>query len=153
MARSRKRETNMTIQAKLEWKEKMQFVGQAGDSPSVFIDTNDGKTGPTPMEMVLMGVAGCTAIDVIHIMKRRRAEVTGFQVNVTGERAEDHPKRYTRILIEYVLEGKGITSKDVERAIKLSTTKYCSATASMNAQVETSYRILVKEGSKGEFPA
>jgi putative redox protein len=136
----------MTIQAKLEWKEKMQFVGQAGDSPSVFIDTNDGKTGPTPMEMVLMGVAGCTAIDVIHIMKRRRAEVTGFQVNVTGERAEDHPKRYTRILIEYVLEGKGITSKDVERAIKLSTTKYCSATASMNAQVETSYRIADKDG-------
>jgi len=136
----------MTIQAKLEWKEKMQFVGQAGDSPSVFIDTNDGKTGPTPMEMVLMGVAGCTAIDVIHIMKRRRAEVTGFQVNITGERAEDHPKRYTRILIEYVLDGKGLTSKDVERAIKLSTTKYCSATASMNAQVETSYRIADKDG-------
>jgi len=136
----------MTIKAKLEWKEKMRFVGQAGDSPSVFIDTNDGKTGPTPMEMVLMGVAGCTAIDVIHIMKRRRAEVTGFQVNITGERAEDHPKRYTRILIEYVLEGKGITSKDVERAIKLSTTKYCSATASMNAQVETSYRIADKDG-------
>jgi len=136
----------MTIQAKLEWKEKMQFVGQAGASPSVFIDTNDGKTGPTPMEMVLMGVAGCTAIDVIHIMKRRRAEVTGFQVNITGERAEDHPKRYTRILIEYVLEGKGITSKDVERAIKLSTTKYCSATASMNAPVETSYRIADKDG-------
>jgi putative redox protein len=67
-------------------------------------------------------------------------------VNVTGERAEDHPKRYTRILIEYVLEGKGITSKDVERAIKLSTTKYCSATASMNAQVETSYRIADKAG-------
>jgi putative redox protein len=146
MARSGKGEMNMTIQAKLEWKEKMQFVGQAGDSPSVFIDTNDGKTGPTPMEMVLMGVAGCTAIDVIHIMNRRRAEVTGFQVNVTGERAEDHPKRYTRILIEYVLEGKGITSKDVERAIELSTTKYCSATASMNAQVETSYRIAIKDG-------
>ena len=136
----------MTIKAKLEWKEEMQFVGQAGDGPRVLLDSSDGRTGPTPMEMVLMGVAGCTAIDVIHIMKRRRAEVTGFQVNITGERAEDHPKRYTRILIEYVLEGTGITSKDVERAIKLSTTKYCSATASMNAQVETSYRILVKEG-------
>jgi putative redox protein len=136
----------MTIKAKLEWKEQMQFVGQAGDGPRVLLDSPDGGTGPTPMEMVLMGVAGCTAIDVIHIMKRRRAKVTGFQVNITGERAEDHPKRYTRILIEYVLEGTGITSKDVERAIKLSTTKYCSATASMNAQVETSYRILVKEG-------
>jgi putative redox protein len=135
----------MTVRAKLEWKEKMQFVGQAGDGPSVFMDTSEGKTGPTPMEMVLMGVAGCTAIDVIHIMTRRRAEVTGFHVNVTGERAEDHPKRYTRILIEYVIEGIGITSKDVERAIKLSTTKYCSAIASLSAQVETGYRILARE--------
>jgi putative redox protein len=135
----------MTIKAKLEWKEKMQFVGQAGDSPSIFIDTPEGNTGPTPMELVLMGVAGCTAIDVIWIMKKRRAEVTGFQVNITGERADEHPKRYTRLLLEYVLEGKGITLKDVERAIKLSTTKYCSATASMNAQVETSYRIVDKK--------
>jgi putative redox protein len=134
----------MTIQAKLEWKEGMQFVGQAGDGPSVLIDSNEGKTGPSPMEMVLMGVAGCTAMDVIYIMMKRRADVTGFRVNITGERAENHPKRYTRILIEYLLEGKGITTKDVERAIKLSTTKYCSAMASMNAQVETSYRITDK---------
>ena len=136
----------MTIKAKLEWKGKMQFVGRAGDSPSVIIDTNDGKTGPTPMEMVLLGVAGCTAIDVLYIMKKRRAEITGFRVDVNGERAEEHPKRYTRILIDFVLEGKGITSKDVERAIKLSMTKYCSATASMNAHVETGYRIVNQEG-------
>jgi putative redox protein len=134
----------MTIQAKLEWKERMQFVGQAGDGPSVLIDSNEGKTGPSPMEMVLMGVAGCTAMDVIYIMKKRRADVTGFRVNITGERAENHPKRYTRILIDYLIEGKGITTKDVERAIKLSTTKYCSAMASMNAQIETSYRIADK---------
>jgi putative redox protein len=134
----------MTIQAKLEWKERMQFVGQAGDGPSVFIDSNEGRTGPSPMEMVLMGVAGCTAMDVIYIMKKRRVDVTGFRVNITGERAENYPKRYTRILIEYLIEGKGITTKDVERAIKLSTTKYCSAMASLNAQVETSYRIADK---------
>lgn len=142
----------MTIKAKLEWKEKMQFVGRAGDSPSVFIDTHEGKSGPMPMELVLMGVAGCTAMDVIWIMKKRRAKVTGFQVNITGECAEDRPKRYTKILIEYVLEGKGITPKDVERAIKLSMTTYCSATASMNAQVETSYRIVEKEGQGGAIP-
>jgi len=134
----------MTIRAKLEWKESMQFIAQAGEGPSVFIDSNEGRTGPSPMEMVLMGVAGCTAMDVIYIMKKRRADVTGFRVNITGERAENHPKRYTRILIEYLIEGKGITPKDVERAIKLSTTKYCSAMASLNAQVETSYRIADK---------
>jgi putative redox protein len=136
----------MTIEARLEWKGKMQFIGQAGDNPGVFIDSTEGKSGPTPMEMLLMGVAGCTAMDVIWIMRKRRAEVTGFRVHVTGEQAEEHPKRYTRILIEYVLEGKGLSPKDVERAIMLSMTKYCSATASMAAPVETSYRIVEKEG-------
>ena len=135
----------MTIKAKLEWKEKMQFVGQAGDSPNVILDNPDGKTGPTPMEMVLMGIAGCTAMDVISIMKKKRADVTGFQVNISGERADDHPKRYTKFLVEYVLEGKGLSSKDVERSIELSVTKYCSAIGSMSAPVETSYRIVDKE--------
>jgi putative redox protein len=136
----------MTIKAKLEWKEKMQFVGQAGDSPSVVLDNPDGKTGPTPMEMVLMGIAGCTAMDVISIMRKKRADLKGFQVHISGERAEDHPKRYTKFLVEYVLEGKGLSSKDVERSIELSVTKYCSAIGSMSAPVETTYRIVEKEG-------
>lgn len=135
----------MSIKAKLEWKEKMQFVGQAGDSPSVILDNPEGKTGPTPMEMVLMGVAGCTAMDVISIMRKKRADVTGFQVNISGERAEDHPKRYTKFHVEYILEGKGLSSKDVERSIELSLTKYCSAIGSMSSPVETSYRIVDKE--------
>ena len=136
----------MTIKAKLEWKEKMQFAGQAGSSPSVLLDNPDGKTGPTPMEMLLMGVAGCTAMDVISIMRKKRADVTGFQVNITGERAEEHPKRYTKIFIEFVLEGKSLSPEDVERSIELSASKYCSATASLNAPVETSYRIVEKRG-------
>ena len=135
----------MTIKAKLEWKENMQFVGQAGDSPNVILDNADGKTGPTPMEMVLMGIAGCTAMDVISIMKKKRADVTGFQVNISGERADDHPKRYTKFLVEYVLEGKGLLSKDVERSIQLSVTKYCSAIGSISAPVETSYRIVDRD--------
>ena len=135
----------MSVKAKLEWKEKMQFVGQAGESPSVILDNPDGKTGPTPMEMVLMGIAGCTAMDVISIMKKKRADVTGFQVNISGERADDHPKRYTKFLLEYILEGKGLSSKDVERSIELSVTKYCSAIGSMTAPVETSYRIVDRD--------
>ena len=98
------------------------------------------------MEMVLMGVAGCTAMDVISIMRKKRADVTGFQVNITGERAEEHPKRYTKIFIEFVLEGKSLSPEDVERSIELSASKYCSATASLNAPVETSYRIVEKRG-------
>jgi putative redox protein len=97
------------------------------------------------MEMVLMGVAGCTAMDVISIMRKKRTDVTGFQVNISGEQAEDHPKRYTKFHVEYILEGKGLSSKDVERSIELSVTKYCSAIASMSSPVETSYRIVDKE--------
>ena len=135
----------MTIKAKLEWKEKMQFVGQAGDGPTVLLDNPDGKTGPTPMEMVLMGIAGCTAMDVISILRKKRADITGFQVNMSAGRAEENPKRYTKFLVEYVLEGKGLSPKDVERAIQLSVTKYCSAIASMSAPVETGYRIVEKD--------
>jgi putative redox protein len=98
------------------------------------------------MEMFLMGVAGCTAMDVISIMRKKRADVTGFQINITGERAEDHPKRYTKILIEFVLEGKSLSPKEVERSIELSATKYCSAIGSVKAPVETSYRIVEKAG-------
>jgi putative redox protein len=136
----------MTIKAKLEWKGKMEFIGQAGDSPSVILDNHDGKTGPTPMETVLMGIGGCTAMDVISIMTKKRAHVTGFHVNITGEQADGHPKRYTKFLVEYVLEGKGLSPKDVESSIELSVTKYCSAMASVSAPVETSYRIVDKEG-------
>ncbi|MGE5841776.1 MAG: OsmC family protein [Deltaproteobacteria bacterium] len=136
----------MTVKAKIEWKGRMQFVGQADNSPSVTLDDSDGKTGPTPMEMVLMGIAGCTAMDVISIMRKKRAEVTGFQVHIAGERAEDHPKRYTKISIEFVIEGKSLSPKDVERSIELSATRYCSAIASVSAPVETSYRIVDKDG-------
>jgi putative redox protein len=94
------------------------------------------------MEMVLMGVAGCSAIDVIMIMEKKRAQVTDFQVNITGQRAEEYPKRYTDIHIEFVLHGKGIKPKAVKQAIQLSATKYCGAMASLNADVKTTYRIV-----------
>jgi putative redox protein len=120
----------------------MQFVARVGDGPSVVLDSHEGKSGPSPMEMILMGVAGCTAIDVVLIMKKRRADVTDFHVNITGTRADEYPRRYTDIHIDYVLYGKSIKAKDVERAIELSETKYCSATASLNASIKHSYQII-----------
>jgi putative redox protein len=131
----------MALQAQLKWTGDLQFVGRAEDGPAVILDSRDGGTGPSPMQMVLMGVAGCTAMDVISILKKKRANVTGFQVNVSGERAEEHPKRFTGIHIDYVFQGTGIKSQAVEQAIQLSETKYCSAMASMNANITHSYRI------------
>ena len=132
----------MTLKAQLNWTDGMQFIARAGKSPAVVLDSSDGGSGASPMEMVLIGVAGCSAIDVIMIMGKKRVMVTGFQVNITGERAEEYPKRYTDIHIEFVLHGKGIKPKAVEQAIQLSETKYCGAMASLNADFKTTYRIV-----------
>ena len=132
----------MTISAQLNWTDGMQFVARAGDGPAVVLDSSDGGSGPSPMELVLIGVAGCTAIDVIMIMQKKRADVIDFQVNISGERADDHPKRYTKIHIEYVLSGRDIKPNAVEQAIQLSEEKYCGASASLNADIDSSYNII-----------
>jgi putative redox protein len=132
----------MATQAQLKWVEGLQFVARAGAGPALVTDNGEDRGGPNPMELVLMGVAGCTAMDVISILQKKRADVTRFEVNITGERAEEHPKRYTHLVAEYVLYGHDIQPKAVERAIELSETKYCSAIASLNAQFEHSYRIV-----------
>jgi len=132
----------MTLKAQVKWTDGMQFIARAGKGPAVVLDSSEGASGPSPMEMVLIGVAGCSAIDVIMIMEKKRAQVTAFQVNITGERAAEYPKRYTDIHIEFVLHGKGLKPKAVEQAIQLSETKYCGAMASLNAHFETAYRIV-----------
>ena len=132
----------MTINAQLNWTDGMQFVAQAGNGPAVVIDSGEGGSGPSPMGLVLIGVAGCTAIDVIMIMQKKRADIIDFKVNITGERADEHPKRYTNIHIEYVLYGRDIKPNAVEQAIQLSETKYCSASASLNADIDSTYRIV-----------
>ena len=136
----------MTIHARLKWTGGLQFIGRAGSGPAVVLDNREGASGPSPMEMVLMGAAGCTAMDVVSILRKKRANVTGFTINVSGERAEKHPKRYTAIHIEYVFEGNDLNPKSVEQAIDLSVEKYCSATASLKADIQHTYRIVKGEG-------
>ena len=132
----------MAVKAQIKWTNGMQFIARAGKGPAVVLDSSEGGSGPSPMEMVLMGVAGCSAIGVIMIMGKKRTQVTDFMVNITGERAEEYPKRYTVVHIEFVLHGKGIKPKAVEQAIQLSETKYCGAMASLNADFKTAYRIV-----------
>jgi putative redox protein len=140
----------MANKVKLRWTDGLQFVGRAGDEqtshgPAVVLDSHDGGSGASPMDLLLIGLGGCTAMDVISILKKKRVYVTGFEINVSGERAEEHPKRYTDIHIEYVVYGKGIKPRDVERSIELSEEKYCSARASLNANLTSSYLIVEVE--------
>ncbi len=131
----------MGIQAKLKWVEGLQFAARAGNGPVVVTDSSDGGGGPTPMEMVLMGVAGCTAIDVVLILQKKRLDLKNFEIAIEGEQEEEYPKRFKRIRIEYLVSGKNITPKAVEQAIALSEKKYCSAMASLNAEFTHVYRI------------
>ena len=131
----------MAVKAELKWTDGLQFLGRAGDSPAVVMDNHEGGGGPTPMEMVLMGAAGCTAMDVISILEKKRQPVDRFEITIDGDQAEDFPKRYTAIRILYSFFGKGIKPEAVERAIDLSQNKYCSVTASLNADVKYEYEI------------
>lgn len=129
-------------EAQLTWIQNMQFVARAGNGPAIVMDNPEGGGGPTPMELILLGVAGCTAMDVASILKKKRSPVSAMQINVRGERAEDHPKRYTAVTIEFVLTGRGVKPADVERSIELSVDKYCGAIASINAPVKHTFRIV-----------
>lgn len=135
----------MAVQAKLNWTDGFQFVARAENGPGLVLDSSEGGSGPTPMQMVLIGVAGCTAMDVVSILKKKRANISDLQVNISGDQAEEHPNRYTDINIEFVVHGKGVRPQDVERSIELSLTKYCSAIASVNANIAHTYRIVEDE--------
>jgi putative redox protein len=138
---------DMSIQSHLIWTGDMQFVARSGQGPAIVIDNPDGGSGPSPMELVLTGVAGCTAMDVVSILRKKRVDLLRFEVMITGLKADTHPKRYTHIDIEYIINGKNISQKAVEQAITLSTEKYCSAIASMNATTNNRYRIIESEKS------
>ncbi len=126
----------------------LRLVGEANDGPAIVLDSNKAifgtHSGPTPMELILLGLAGCTSMDVMSILSKQRQPVTGFQVKVSGEHADEHPKVYTKIHIEYVVHGEGVDAQAVERAIELSETKYCSASAmlSKTAEITNSYRVV-----------
>ena len=143
----------MATEAKVTWiGPGLRLVGEASSGPAIVIDHvlpgEEGReTGPRPMELLLIGLAGCTAMDVVSILKKKRQPFTGLEVRATGERAETHPKVYTRIHLEFIVKGKGVDPRAVERSIELSQTKYCSASAmlSKTAEITTSYRIVEEE--------
>lgn len=123
------------------------FAAKAGSNHWVMMDTKTEAGGSdsaaTPKELLLMALAGCTSMDVIPILKKKKSPVIGYECNVRGTERDEHPKIFTEIHIEYVFYGDGITPEDVERAIDLSITKYCSVSAilSASARLTHSYRI------------
>jgi putative redox protein len=137
------------MDAKVIWKERMSFIGSAesgfsiplGTSPDVGGD-NDGFR---PMELLAVGLAGCTAMDVISIMQKKKQEVTSFEVQVHADLAADHPHVFTRIVIEYILGGRNIERVAAERAVQLSAEKYCPAQAMFSKIAPIELKITIKD--------
>lgn len=138
----------MTSRAEVTWVGPgLRLMGDAG-GPAVIIDharpdEDRAESGPRPMQLVLLGLCGCTGMDVVSILKKKRQPFTSLKVKATAERAEEHPRVFTEIHLEFVIKGEDVDPKAVERAIELSQTKYCSASAMLGqvAEMTTSFRV------------
>lgn len=142
------------MDAKVTLQQRMSFTATAdsgfrlnmGAQPDVGGDDD----GFRPMELVLLGLAGCTAMDVISILRKKRQHVTGFEVQAHAERAQEHPRVFTDITIKYIVEGINVDPEAVRRAIELSETKYCPAQAMLVQAVSIRHEFEIVEVAAGE---
>jgi putative redox protein len=141
----------MTKEIVLKQVEGITFVAKGNSSHWVAMDGSTelggNLAGSTPKELLLMALAGCTASDVVPILKKKRTPLQKLEIYVKGNEREQHPRIFTDIHVEYVFYGEGLKSEDIERAIELSTTKYCSVSAILaaSAPITHSYRIVASE--------
>jgi putative redox protein len=118
----------MMVEAKVNWTDNDRFVGQASSRHAVVLDAGQDKTASSPMELVLIGLCGCTATDVVNILRKKREPFTGVEVRAEAERAPEPPTVYTEIKLTYKVGGN-VSKKAVEDAVRLSKEKYCSVSA------------------------
>jgi len=137
-----------TLSASVDLLDGMAFRATTGTGHEVVMDAapevGGGDAGPRPMEMLLVGLGGCTGMDVISMLRKMHQHVSGYEIRLSGERANDHPKIFTRIGVEHVVRGSDLSADAVRRAVELSATRYCSAAAMLNraAHVEETYRVI-----------
>lgn len=134
----------------VRWGEGMSFIAETGSGHIVAMDGAPEGGGrnlaPRPMEMVLLGTGGCTAYDVVLILKRGRQDITGCEARLQAERAETDPKVFTRINFHFVVTGRNLKPEAVERAINLSAEKYCSASIMLGKTAEITHDFDIVEG-------
>jgi putative redox protein len=128
------------IEASLNWTDKDRYVASATSRHSIVMDTAPEKTANSPMELVLLGLCGCTASDVVGILRKKREPFTGLEVNAKAERADGYPAVYTKIHLTYIVRGN-VSHKAVEDAVKLSKEKYCSVSAMLEKTAKITYTI------------
>lgn len=133
----------------VKWIDGMRFVAIPESGHAVIMDSSEDKggldSGPRPMELLLISLAGCTGMDVIYILKKMRVQVQGFELKIDAERRREHPRYYSKVHVKYVFYGKDIPEDKVKQAIELSQHKYCSVSATMRAVGELTYSFEIKE--------
>lgn len=127
------------MQARVKWVEGLTFLGESASGHQVLMDGNSGDKAPSPMEMVLMSVGGCSAIDVVSILQKGRNDVADCEVKLTSERRSEAPRFFTHINLHFIVTGKELTDKAVERAVALSAEKYCSVALMLGKAVEVTH--------------
>lgn len=138
------------MEARVKWLDHKSFVGESGSGHSVVMDgppeAGGRDLGIRPMEMLLLGVGGCSSFDVVSILEKSRQQITNCEVKITAERADTEPKVFTKIHLHFIVEGQNLNAAKVEKAVSLSAEKYCSASIMLakTADVTHSYEVVPK---------
>ncbi|HCL82227.1 MAG TPA: OsmC family protein [Nitrospiraceae bacterium] len=135
------------LSAKVKWVDGLQFVGESGTGHAIVMDgdaeVGGNDTGMRPMELLLIGLGGCSGMDVASILQKKKQQLKGIDINVKGEKADTYPKKFTEIEIEFTVSGKDLSEEAIKRAVELSMEKYCSVKATLEgvAKINFSYKI------------
>ncbi len=137
------------MKTRIKYVENMKFIGTADSGHSVVMDAppsvGGNDSGARPSELLLSGFGGCSGMDVISILRKKKQDVTNFEINVDGTTAENHPRYFTDIHIEYVITGRDISEEAVKRAIDLSLDKYCMVGTTINKAANITYSYKIQE--------
>ena len=137
------------MKARIKWIENVSFIAESGSGHAFLMDgapEGGGRNmGPRPMEVLLMGTGGCTAYDVVHILRKSRAPVTDCVIEIDAERAEEDPKVFTKIHFHFIVTGNGLKPAQVERAVQLSAEKYCSASIMLGKTAAITHDFEIRE--------
>lgn len=133
------------MQASVKWQGELKFEGTTEAGHKVLMDGNKGAEGASPMELVMMAAGGCASVDVVSILQKAKQDVADVEVKLSGERVDAVPAIFSKIHLHFVVSGKGVSEKHVERAVNLSADKYCSVAIMLGKAVEMSHSFEVVE--------
>ena len=140
----------MNMKSSIKWVDGLTMIGETPSGHGVVMDGPEDfggqNLGARPMEMILLGLGGCTLVDILVMLKKARQEVTDIDVQVEAERGDTVPKVFTRIHVHFVVTGKDLEERHVERAVRLSSEKYCSVSRMLDQTVELSHGFEIREG-------